>query len=357
MTDCREEFKQLLESTYVSSMWNKGRIYSEMMSFLEKVISFIPNSLFRYRSFDNDGYTVASFEKGTISLCKAMCFSDKYDSLVYVDVEKERALMEDGFKKGLQRVFESIRQKDPSLRAERATKLCYYLEQGMTEQEAIEMILKEDYSGYLNEVERDLKQRETRFRDSEKTAKIACFTESVQSKFMWDTYADGYRGFALEYNLRELLISFINKGKPAYVFPIIYTDERPDLTTDEANFYVISKAYERGHIKQLAPLRPFLNSNLLAPHKPFLYKDKEEYGHEKEWRILYYNEESREDYIEIPDEGYLKAIYYGMDIRQDDYEKLHQIALNRGIKEYTVAIDNHSRKYSLKIAPHLTQEK
>lgn len=351
MPDCRDYFKHLLESTYVSSTWNDEQIYKEMMSFLEKVISIIPDKLYRYRRLDNEGRNVKSFEKGTITLCKAKCFSDRYDSLIYVDVEKQLELMKDGFNKGLQDILECIKQKDPLVRAERATKLCCYIEQGMTEQEAIKRVVKEEYGGYLNEVEHDLKQRESRFRDSERTARIACFTESVQSKFMWDTYAGGYRGFTLEYNLKELLINCINKNLPAYVFPVIYTDERPDLTTDEANLYIITKAHKQGQVKDLQFFSPFVYSNLLSPHKPFLYKDKEEYGHEKEWRVLYYDEKNREDYVEIPDEGCLKAIYYGMDISDDDYNVLHQIALRKGIKEYRVALDDSSRNYRLKVTP------
>lgn len=351
MQDCRDYFKHLLESTYVSTMWNEEIIYKEMMSFMEKVISIIPDKLYRYRRLDKERYNVKSFEQGTITLCKAKCFSDRYDSLIYVDVEKQLELMKDGFYKGLQDVLECIKKKDPSVRQERVAKLCYYIEQGMTEQEAIKRVVKEDYGGYLKEVEHDLKQRETRFRDSERTARIACFTESVQSKFMWDTYAGGYRGFALEYNLKELLISCLNKNLPVYVFPVIYTDERPDLSTDEANLYIITKAHERGQVKDLQFFKPFVYPNLLSPHKPFLYKDKKEYGHEKEWRVLYYDEKSREDYVEILDDGCLKAIYYGMDISDDDYNKLHQIALKKGIKEYRVAIDDSSRKYSLKVTP------
>lgn len=349
MTDCRDEFKKLFESTHVSSLWNEERIYIEMMSFLEKVYYIIPDKLFRYRRIDNN--TISALEKGTISLCTPNRFSDKYDSLIYVDVEKELGLMKDGFKKALQDILECIKHQDPLVRAERASKLCYYLEQGIAEQEAIELVIKEEYGDFLNEVEHDLKQRENRFRESERTARIACFTESVQSKFMWDSYGGGYRGFALEYNLQELLLGCLNKNLPAYVFPVIYTDERPDLTTDEANLYIITKAHERGQVKSLGFFSPYVYSNLLSPHKPFLYKDKEEYGHEKEWRVLYYKEECSEDFVEIPDEGCLKAIYYGMDISDDDYNVLHQIALRKGIKEYRVAIDDRSRKYSLKVTP------
>lgn len=349
MTDFREEFKQLLENTFVSAKGSPEQIYKQMTEFLNKVISNMPDQLYRYRKLDSDNHALESFEKGTISLCKAKCFSDKYDSLIFVDAEAQIKRMKIDFRDALKYVIKSVKEKDPELRADRASKVCYYFELGMTEDEVIDKLIEEDLSPYLKDIRQDLKIRESRFRESEKTARIACFTESVQSKFMWDTYADGYRGFALEYNLKEFFMNCFNKHIAAYVFPIIYSREKPDLTLDESNYYVFEQAKKKGWLKKLELIRPFIDTNLLSAHKPFLYKDKEEYAHEREWRILYYNEKASEDFVELPDEGCLKAIYYGPDIKKADYETLHQIALNKGIKEYRVSIDDNSRKYGLKI--------
>lgn len=349
MVDFRQEFQQLLENTFISAKGSKGQIYLEMTTFLDKVIPNIPDRLFRYRKHDQEGHALESFERGTISVCKAKCFSDKYDSMTFVDAETQIKIMKDHFRIALQDVFKSIKDNDPKVRTEKAAQLCSFLKQGLAEPEIIEKVINEEYSGYLKETRADLKRLESRFRESDRTARIACFTESVQSEFMWDTYADGYHGFALEYNLKEYAVNCFNNYKPAYVFPVIYSDERPDLTDEETNKYVIYKALEKGWIKDLELMKSFINSNLLSPHKPFLYKDKEEYAHEREWRILYYDEKAGEDYLELPDQGCLKAIYYGPDISRDDYETLHKIALNKGIKEYRVSIDDNSRKYSLKI--------
>ena len=115
-------------------------------------------------------------------------------------------------------------------------------------------------------------------------------------------------------------------------------------------FYcVFLKLKEKGRLDLLGPLRPFLDLNLLVGHKPYLYKDKEEYSHEKEWRMLYYDENNFNDVLEIPDDGCLKAIYYGSDITEKNYKKLHKIAEKKGIKEYKVSIDEDTPKYSLKI--------
>lgn len=43
---------------------------------------------------------------------------------------------------------------------------------------------------------------------SDNTTQIACFTENIRSKFMWDMYADGYKGYALEYDFSGIPLMF-----------------------------------------------------------------------------------------------------------------------------------------------------
>lgn len=351
MTDYRDEFKQLFESTFISAKGREEDIYNGMFSFLNKVIPNIPEKLFRYRRMGK--HTLSAFENGTISVCKAKCFSDKYDSLIFIDAEKEVSGVRESVKLALRRVLRAIKHGDPRIRADKAFLIYNYIKQGMKDEEIIEKVIHEQYENDIIEKGKILKHRETRFRDSEKTGRIACFTESVHSKYMWDTYAGGYSGFALEYNLRELVVRSLKNNIPTYVFPVIYTDERPDLTIDESNIYILSKQNESRELQMLKFFMPFLDCNLLYPHKPYLYKDKEEYGHEREWRLLHYDEKCTDDYMEISDRSCLKAIYYGPDITEEDYVKLHQIAIQKGIEEYRVSIDDNSRKYSLKISQPL----
>ena len=219
MTDIRDYYKTLLETTFISAKGSKETICNQMVNFLNKVISHMPDRLYRYRIIDEKGRSIKSFDNGSISLCKAKYFPDKYDSLIYIDVDKQVAIMEEDLRRQITGVIRNIRKKDPRICAEKASKVCLYLEQGMTEDEVAERILREDFASDLEETRKALSQRQWRFRDSESTARIACFTESVQSKFMWDSYAGGYHGFALEYNLREYLISCINNNRPTYVFP------------------------------------------------------------------------------------------------------------------------------------------
>lgn len=351
MADFREEFQKLLESTYIPTVGDRAKIEKELDKFLNSAFQNIPEKLYRYRQCDEKGYSLGSFKQGTISLCNANRFSDKYDSRVYVDKEKILKELKDGFKGAISDLLKHIRQKNPMVKPESATEICYDMECGLTDQEIIDKLLKEQNADFIHEIERDMKSREYRFRGSEKTAKIGCFTENVQSKFMWDHYAGGYKGFALEYNLKE----FLNKPQNnpnifTYVFPVIYTDQMPDVTDDESKAYMREKSRNEEWMKSWAPIYFSVPLNALHMYKPYLYKDKAEYAHEREWRMICYDFENQDDFSLIPDLNCLKAIYYGPDISADNKEKLHEIAMNKGIAEYDVSLDIDSRSYDLKVS-------
>jgi hypothetical protein len=110
-------------------------------------------------------------------------------------------------------------------------------EGGYTDEQIIDKILTDEYMDFCNNIGSAIKKQESRFRNPRNSAKIACFTESVQSKYMWDRYADGYKGFALEYDLRKCIFKYNSLGMDVNLFPVIYTELRPDVTLDEGNIH------------------------------------------------------------------------------------------------------------------------
>ncbi len=346
MADYREEFQKLLESTYIPLDGDKDKIGTAINDFLNEIFPHIPDKLYRYRNCE--GYNIDSFRDRTIYLCNASHFSDKYDSRVFVDRERINREMKEYMKAALTGVIKEIKNKNPNLISEKASKVCYWIECGFSDDEILDKIIAEDYSDYIKKTEDEMKARETRFRSHKVAAKIGCFTESVQSKFMWDHYAGGYSGFALEYNMKELLYKYSSRSS-IFVFPVIYSDKMPDVTNDEANVYYGEKYQKEGWMKAWAPLHHLFITNMIHSFTPYLYKDKEEYSHEREWRMIYYDKEKNEDYALIPDLDCLKAIYYGPDITPENKSILHEIAEKRGIAEYDVAFDLESRNYKLKI--------
>lgn len=352
MTDFREEFQRLLESTYIPTGSNRTEMEKKLSDFLNCVFKHIPEKLYRYRQCDEKGYSLDSFNQGTIPVCIANRFSDKYDSRVFVDRERILKELKDGFNGAISNLLlKAIREKNPDLKPESAARICYDMECGLTDQEIIDKFTKEQ-DDFIHKIETDMKSREYRFRGSDKTAKIGCFTENVESKFMWDHYAGGYTGYALEYNLKEFICKYHSpKDIFIYVFPVIYTDLMPDVTDDESKAYMREKCQKEEWMKSWASFYFPVPLNALHMYKPYLYKDKAEYAHEREWRMICYDMENKGDFSLIPDMNCLKAIYYGPDISQDNRKELHRVATNKGIAEYDVSLDIDSRSYNLKVTP------
>lgn len=348
MNDYRDEFQKLLESTYIPTVGDGAKIEKEFNLFLNNVIQHIPEKLYRYRRCDE--YSIDSFQKGTIYVCNANRFTDKYDSRVYVDRDKIAKELIHGFKNAISDLIKDVKSKNPNLKSEKVSEICYLMECGLSEQTIIDKIIDEDYTDFIKGIVEDMKKREFRFRSNEKTAKLGCFTESVQSKFMWDHYAEGYTGFALEYNLKELMLkSMSNPNSFISVFPVIYTDKMPDVTDDEGKAYMREKSLKENGMDYWTQLYYSIPLNATHIFKPYLYKDKAEYSHEREWRIIYYDADNHEDFSLIPDSNCLKAIYYAPDISLENKRKLHDIAMAKGITEYDIAFDMESRNYNLKI--------
>ena len=97
MADFRDEFQKLLESTYIPTVGDRAEIEKKYSDFLNIVFQNIPEKLYRYRQCDEKGLNLDSFKHGTIYVCNADRFSDKYDSRVFVDREKILKELKEGF--------------------------------------------------------------------------------------------------------------------------------------------------------------------------------------------------------------------------------------------------------------------
>ena len=348
MSEFRERFQKLIEESYIPFNADPAARTDVWHQIYRLLLPNIPEKLFRDRSMND--YSLTEFRNGMISLCHAGMFPDKYDSYLYVNHKKIRADLQKALRDALRICLTHISQHHPDIRAEKATKICYYRECGYGDEQIIDKIIEEEYPAFVAQIETTVKQRESRFRSPQNSAKIGCFTESVQSKYMWDRYGGGYKGFALEYDLRNCIFRYNKLSLNVNLFPIMYTDQRPDVTLDEGNIHTYEFFKQAGDKRWFEHLCSHIYLNQLYWYRAYLYKDKQEYEHEREWRMLYYNLDNENNYEFIPDVGCLKAIYYGPDIEDEDKGKLHEIAISRGIKEYAVGIDYDSPKYDLKIS-------
>lgn len=354
----REQFAELLASTQLSSM-STQEDWSETWKNINQLLRpNIPSELFRFRRCT--AKNIISFERGEIMVCVAKTFSDKYDSNNYVN----KSIIDDSIKKiydsGLinslyqQKEDNSIYPLLEPLFGKEKTEEIKILNQSIPSEQRQQILNFSYWKNVIEEI-RKMADSQVEFIKIDRLTKIACFTENIQAKSMWDLYTDGYKGFALGYDFRKLHekgcslcpVTDCKNELRTYtnLFPIIYSNTRYDATD------VVYNLLQKQILNNLG-----LNDNILPPidqlywYKSYLYKDKKEYSREKEWRLICRcPNKMNEDYSEVSDLGCIKSIYYGSDI--DPYYKkhLHEIAKARKLKEYDVCIDRDCLKYKFKI--------
>jgi len=351
-TQFKKEFAKLMESASIPSNLSNEEIirsYSNLFSFVEP---FIPNRLFRFRKCDINN--IISFEQNTIPVCAANKFPDKYDSTVFYDHKTILKRARKAYDQLMPNILSILKRNPSALPSNPLTsKILELINNSKADKEILELIWPE-FEKMQFEWRKHIHKHE-QWPRANKITKIACFTETVKTKYMWDSYADGYTGFALEYDFRGWRSLSIN-NHAVMLFPVIYSSQKLDATEildrlggqDYMEYNNVSEDIK----KQYATTIPI---DRLYYQKVYLYKDKAEYSHEKEWRLLDIepldSQEAKEDFFAIQDENCLKAIYYGPEMESQYKAHLRSIAKQKRIREYDVALDINSRKYSLKVVP------
>jgi len=139
----------------------------------------------------------------------------------------------------------------------------------------------------------------------------ACFCESnineahpKDNLYMWGHYANGHRGIAIEFDTKVLISKFGNKC----VYKIEYVDELPRIT------------YEEGYKFFMFPDSIELQDLIRQKYDQIIRsKSKKWWKLEKEWRLMWTNDETILSYCKVPVEGLLPdnailAIYLGCEL-------------------------------------------
>ena len=351
------QFRQLLESTVIPDdelAMPDGIGKHKFLTIENFVRPHIQKRLFRYRRVDP--YSIISFEHNTITLCSADLFSDRFDSVVHVDKNRLNEDTKRGFDWDMQQwIIEEVRTTghlpEVMIRtygSENAEKMASVYK-AKTDEE-MRQLWEEGQKFldmFLENIPKLSEQIVTGIRKDEEF-KIACFTEDIGSTYMWDKYADGYKGFALEYDLTGAIgADFsepLNERVYPYLYPIIYSDAKYDAT-DIASWLFNNAFYgPQGFASFPCP-------DTLFKYKALLYKDAR-YSHEREWRLMGSCEKMKgEKAMEVTSGTKMKAIYYGPYMDKVIKNHLREWAKIHGIKEYEVGLDDNSRGFDLVIEP------
>ena len=335
----REEFAKRLHAAVVPEGTPQEKIRTIMYPVSKAIFEMMPNSLFRYRSLNgskSDEKQIEAFKNDIIYAVTADRFNDPYDTLVrydkeaitqYVNIMTSCKSLE-----GLKTWFENGNELSDEVKRE--------LPEGMAESFKENLLAVNDFSELENSIENSrslmIAQVETYFpilsEMCKKYSAIACFSESVDSMLMWSHYANSHQGFALEYDFRPTLEKPIsNVG----IYPVIYDNVRQDVTQYMAWSFVRMMGIQAANPDCSMYLK-------IALHKSSVW------SYEQEWRMI--NMTQRDITDKNPSTIQYKpvAIYYGHHISGNRKKELHQIAQEKGIREYEMYIDYSSEQYEMR---------
>lgn len=335
----RSDFGNILDSIVVPDGTPVEEINKRVFPISQASFEMMPSSLFRYRP-DGDNQ-IDAFKRDVIYAVTADMYNDPYDTLIKCD--------KDGIKAYLRQL----------LSVETLSQLKAFIQQGNDIPKEVKKgnpnapwdILKDkllevdDIHSWQGNIEASLSQLYSQidifFPIIAQTAKCfsayACFSEVVDSILMWSHYASSHKGFVLEYDFRQTLA---NPIKNMLILPVIYSEERFD-----ASAFMLWAFMELFGVK-------LNNPDVTAHMKVALHKSLD-WEYEKEWRMI--ESTPRNPFDETPSAVVYKpkAIYYGCKMDSGKKQRLHEIAVSKGIKEFEMYIDIYSSKYEMRYRPYV----
>ncbi|WP_446443674.1 DUF2971 domain-containing protein [Pseudomonas sp. 1176_21] len=256
----------------------------------------IPSSLFKYREFDRDGFSLNNLASNTIWMNSPQNFNDPYDCALTVSINKLDSRMLEAFHEILTvfkyksddraRVLGMVSMSS-NPRAELFSLLCR------------EGHVDEDFCAALTAV---LESREEKIIEefSEKTkglVKICSFCESSESILMWAHYARDHTGFCIEYDFTVLGSEALNTK---FLYPVQYSE------------------YLHDHA-DLMSAEDIHRGNPLSIVLPAITKSQD-WSYEREWRLVYSNNLMlKSGAISVPTPV---RVYAGVRISDENFIKL-----------------------------------
>ena len=329
----RKEFAMRLYSAVIPEGTAPEDIQTLTRPVTEAIREMMPKRLFRFRAFEKK--SVDAFQNDIIYAVTADKFNDPYDTLVRYDLE--------GVKKWVNTVMntETLGQMKTSFAQgwDLPMEVNHILPKEMTDTLKVALSMIEDIKDFEGRIE-DTRQKmislvETYFPILSETSKrysaIACFSESIESILMWSHYANSHKGFALEYNFRPMLKQPI---KNVGLFPVVYSEERFDISDYIAWEFLILLGVQAKMPDTSALIKSALWKSSI-------------WAYEKEWRMI---DSTPRDITDDKASAILYkpvAIYYGRHISGENKRRLHELAMEKGIKEFEMYLDHSSLKYEM----------
>lgn len=155
---------------------------------------------------------------------------------------------------------------------------------------------------------------------------VTCFSEKNDVPLMWAHYAEKHKGFCIEFDIPKDRTGYPDFDKNhSALLPVIYSDNRPDLTDTILTSDYIATLESSNEI----------NGEILYS---LLHKSKN-WEYEKEWRIICTNNEKT---LHIP---LISAIYLGVNTKYDVKKQLVEIARKKNVPVYQMKLSATEYKF------------
>ncbi len=337
----RSKFSEILNKTIIPGDASNAQLNQAMCPIRQALLELKPNKLYRYRSVNPNN--IDALKSDSVYTVTADRFNDPYDSLIQYDIDSiEKIIMATAnadFMMALRDLIKtnSLPSEIPNFfpNGEFDYACTNLLNTDLTNKIEIEQKLTSVANAVTALMRIIIPLAVQQIRNS---VTYACFSERVDSITMWSHYADYHKGFVLGYSNQNLSFEALNKISCG-LFPVSYDNVRYN-----ANSLLAWAIYNIFGINMKEPDR-------LANIKVGLQKSTD-WRYENEWRLICTVPKQERDFPDAtpvticPDE-----IYYGTRMSKEDKIRLHEIAIDKGLSEYDMSIDNASSNYRMIIKP------
>lgn len=159
---------------------------------------------------------------------------------------------------------------------------------------------------------------------------------------MWAHYSNNHQGFCVAYDMKNPA----NTALAGCTFPVQYTDERLDITSFMKKY--VSRVASEIDKKSVYGIEQIIRNDLSLVYVAQLLCNIKHstWSYEKEFRCTMGAQSKGMPYVDaVP-----KAIYIGMNCKEQNRNKLVEIARSLSIPVYQMRLDELSEKYSLEEA-------
>jgi hypothetical protein len=247
-----------------------------------------PERLYKYQPFN--AKTLANLTRNTLWFASPLEFNDPLDCCLYV-VDEEITADE------AERLFQHYRGRAQDTTAFDES----YRTDGRLNDDFIDHV-RSGRLGRVNDILKELRG-------------VACFASSADNQLMWAHYADGHRGFCLEFNASDEPFSNAQQ--------VIYSEEAPRL--------------KPAHLLSESEDDDMLRATLLTKSHQWSY--------EGEWRLIHATPRTGRRY----DAPQLTGLYFGAAMSPAHREILRRILRDTDTQLYEMSVERGT--FGLSITP------